>query len=347
MRRGRADLDECRGRGLQPASRIREVPKAGPALHFGLVDALDALPALSLTELRYVVAVEQHRHFGRAAAACHVTQPTLSAGIKKLEQTLGVVLFERSRRSVAPTPVGSEVASQARRVLEETRALVQLAAREARPLAGPLRIGVIPSLGPYVLPWLLPLLEEAFPELEPRPQEAITAELVEALLGHRLDAALLALPIDESRLQTLPVFEEPFFLLLPAGHALARRKRVSERDLAQLRVLLLTEGHCLREQALSICDRAEAETGIQGADVRATSLETLRHLVAADMGTTLLPALAVEPDATATRALPFRAPAPTRKIALAYRRSYPRLGDLEKLADAIRRALPAAVSRLD
>ncbi len=136
-------------------------------------------------------------------------------------------------------------------------------------------------------------------------------------------------------------------MLLPASHALARRKRVSERDLARLQVLLLTEGHCLREQALSICDRADAQTETQGADVRATSLETLRHLVAADMGTTLLPAVAVEPEATSTRAVPFRSPAPARRIALAYRQSYPRPGDLAKLGDAIRQSLPAAVSALE
>jgi LysR family hydrogen peroxide-inducible transcriptional activator len=313
------------------------------------VDALDALPALSLTELRYVVAVEELRHFGRAAAACHVTQPTLSSGVKKLEGTLGVMLFERTRRSVQPTPVGVEVARQARRVLEETALLVQVVARESRPLAGPLRIGVIPSLGPYVLPWLLPLLEQAFPELEPRPQEAITAELVDALSAHRLDVALVALPLDEPRLRTLPIFEEPFFLLLPADHRLAKRKRVGERDLAGLQVLLLTEGHCLREQALSICDRAEAETRTHGADVRATSLETLRQLVAAGMGTTLLPAMAVEADApgASTRALPFQEPAPVRRIALAYRQTYPRPDDLRRLAVAIRGALPPAVRALD
>lgn len=307
----------------------------------------EIVSAISLTELRYLVAVDEERHFGRAAARCNVTQPTLSAGIKKLETTLDVTLFERTRRSVRPTAVGSEAASQARRILEEVDVLARLAAREARPLSGPLRVGFIPTLGPYLLPWLLPALEGAFPDLVLRLQEAVTAHLVESLLEHRLDAAFVALPVDVGSLEAIPLFEEPFWLLLPAGHPLAKGSRVAERDLAGERILLLTEGHCLRDQALELCERNAAQ-GEGGSDFRATSLETLRQLVAARVGCTLLPALAArahEPsEATVLR--PFRPPPPARRIALVHRRTYPRPDDLARLAEQVRAALPEAVTRL-
>lgn len=312
------------------------------------MEPLDSIPALSLTELRYLVAVEELRHFGRAAAACHVTQPTLSSGIKKLETTLGLVLFERTRRSVRPTAIGAEIARQARRVLEETDTLVAMAARESRPLAGSLRLGVIPTLGPYLLPWLLPRLEAAFPELAPKPHEAVTEEILEALLAHKLDAAFLALPVEESGLDALPLFEEPFQLLVPASHRLAGRKQVGERDLAGERVLLLTEGHCLRDQALSLCERAEADARPHGADVRATSLETLRQLVAAGMGTTLLPAMARRADdaGPAVRCIRFRKPTPSREIGLVYRSTYPRPAELGEVAKVVRRELPEGLRKL-
>ncbi|MGH0028778.1 MAG: LysR substrate-binding domain-containing protein [Myxococcota bacterium] len=305
--------------------------------------------AISLTELRYLVAVDELRHFGRAAASCHVTQSTLSAGIKKLESTLGVLLFERTRRSVRPTPIGQELAQRARAVLEETEALVRRASAAAEPLSGPLRLGVIPTLGPYLLPWLLPLLAERFPALQPRPHEAVTEELLERLRGHRLDAAFLALPVDEPSLVALPLFDEPFWLLVPADHPLARRRRIREADLSGARVLLLTEGHCLRDQALSLCERAEAEAGRDAQDLRATSLETLRQLVAAGLGCTLLPALAVPSEqgtGRPTALLPFVKPAPSRQIALVHRRSHPRPEDLAAIAAAIREGLPDGVGVL-
>lgn len=308
----------------------------------------EVVSAISLTELRYLVAVDDERHFGRAAARCSITQPTLSAGIKKLETTLGVTLFERTRRSVRPTAIGTEVANQARRILEEVDVLARVVAREARPLSGPLRVGFIPTLGPYLLPWLLPALERAFPDLVLRLQEAVTAQIVESLLEHRLDAAFVALPVDVGSLDAIPLFEEPFWLLLPAGHRLAQRSRVREEDLAGERILLLTEGHCLRDQALDLCERNAAEVEAGARDVRATSLETLRQLVGASMGCTLLPALAAkthEPAAT-TVLRPFRAPAPSRRIALVHRRTYPRPEDLERLADVVRESLPEGVTAL-
>jgi len=304
--------------------------------------------ALSLTELRYLVAVDDTRHFGRAARRCHVTQPTLSAGIKKLESTLGVTLFERSKRSVRATPAGSEVARRARRVLEEVEALAQLAARESEPFSGTLRLGFIPTLGPYLLPWLLPTLEGAFPSLRLRLQEAMTGQLVEALREHQLDAAFLALPARVASLAEIPLFDEPFWVLAPASHRFAKRDRVSERDLAGERILLLTEGHCLRDQALEVCHRAQSEDP-EAADFRATSLETLRQMVRAGIGTTLLPALAASgerddgPEA-GTVLRPFRRPAPMRRIGLVHRRSYPKPEELARLAEAVRGALPEGVT---
>jgi LysR family hydrogen peroxide-inducible transcriptional activator len=311
------------------------------------VSVPDLTPSVSLTELRYLVAVEEQRHFGRAAAACHVTQSTLSAGIKKLESTLGVLLFERTRRSVRPTPVGQELAQRARDILEAVEALVRHAQSGAQPLAGPIRLGVIPTLGPYLLPWLLPLLAECFPKLQPRPHEAITEEILERLHGHQLDAAFLALPVDDASLVVRPLFDEPFWLLTPADHPLARRRRVRESDLSGERVLLLTEGHCLRDQALSLCERVEAEAGRGAQDLRATSLETLRQLVAAGLGCTLLPALAVPSErgtGRPTRPLPFVRPGPSRRIALVHRKTHPRPADLEALAKAIRKGLPEGVT---
>jgi LysR family hydrogen peroxide-inducible transcriptional activator len=305
--------------------------------------------ALSLTELRYLVAVDDTRHFGRAARRCHVTQPTLSAGIKKLEATLGVTLFERSKRSVRATPTGSEVARRARRVLDEVDALARLAARDAAPLSGSLRVGFIPTLGPYLLPWLLPALGAAFPALRLQLREAMTGELIDALREHQLDAAFLALPAQVASLAEIPLFDEPFWVLAPATHRLAKRKRVSEGDLAGERILLLTEGHCLRDQALEICRRAEAQEADDGTDFRATSLETLRQMVRAGIGTTLVPALAARsaPDEGASpRAVlrPFREPQPVRRIGLVHRRSYPKPEELARLAEEVRAALPEGVT---
>ena len=303
-----------------------------------------AFTAVSLTELRYLVAVDAEQHFGRAAARCHVTQPTLSAGIRKLEGTLGVTLFERTQRSVRTTAVGRELVAEARQILDATERLYERAAASDGPLTGPWHLGFIPTLGPYLLPWLLPLLHAAFPRLRPCPIEATTDELIGALREHRVDAAFLALPVVEDGLEEIPLFDEPFDLLVSSEHRLARRARLRAEELAGERVLLLTEGHCLRDQALDVCERHAAVTDPGDPDVRATSLETLRQLVAAGLGSTLLPALAVRPDHDdVTRRIPFQQPAPHRRIGLVHRRSFPRRGDLEQLAEVVRAGLPEQV----
>lgn len=303
--------------------------------------------AVSLTELRYAVAAADHLHFGRAARACHVTQPTLSAQIQKLERTLGVQIFERTSKSVRLTSIGRIVVEEARGVLAATQRLTELATSERDPLSGPLALGVIPTLAPYLLPWLVPPLVAAFPRLELAFREQKTSDCLDDLAHHRLDAAILALPVSGTGLVAQPLFAEPFWFLVPKQHPLSRRKRVSLPDLAGERVLLLEEGHCLRDQALEICDRARVQREPTKSDFRATSLETLRHMVAAGMGTTLIPALALDEEASANGAvpIPFAAPAPTRTMGLVTRRTHPRASDFRALADFIRASLPASVTR--
>ena len=300
------------------------------------------LTAITLTELRYIVAVADTGHFGRAAAECHVSQPTLSTQIKKLEEQLGVSIFERTSKRVRLTAAGERIVARARAILEEIRAIGDEARGQQEPLAGPFRLGVIPTLGPYLLPWLLRPLQSAFPRLQLVLQESITATLLDDLAAHRLDVAVLALPVTAPGLTAEPLFDEPFFVLAPASDPLAARQRVRESDLAGHRVLLLTEGHCLRDQALEIC--GSGRTSHDDA-FRATSLETLRHMVAAGFGCTLLPALAVPSlsQAQTTIARPFRTPAPHRRIGLAWRQSFPNAAAVQTLAAFVRAHLPPGV----
>lgn len=276
----------------------------------------------SIRQLEYAVALADALHFGRAARACHVTQPALSAQIQALEGDLGVLLFERSRRGVRVTRAGSGVIARARDVLRGLDALVE-SAREARaPLCGPLHLGVIPTVAPYLLPGWLPRVREAHPALRLFLHEDRTATLVERLRQGELDLLLLALPLDDPAIETLPIFREPFVLAAPRGHPLAGgRGTLRESDLAREPVLLLADGHCLREQALAVCRQAGAR---ESQEVRAASLSTLVQMVAGGLGVTLLPASAVAVEARGREEIairPFRAPGPSREIGLAWRRS--------------------------
>jgi LysR family hydrogen peroxide-inducible transcriptional activator len=303
------------------------------------------LSAVTLTELRYAVAVAEHRHFGRAAAACFVTQPTLSAQVAKLERTLGVKLFDRTSKAVLPTPEGEEIVREARAVLAAAERIVEVARSQSEPMTGTWRLGVIPTLAPYLLPWLVPPLREAFPRLALVFREMKTAEVLSEIAQRRLDCGLLAMPVTAEGLAIEPLFDEPFLLIAPRNHALAAKKTVSESDLAGERVLLLDEGHCLREQALSICARAGALDATGEGDFRATSIETLRHMVAGGMGLTLLPALALR-DGQArgdVAVVPFAEPAPSRSMALVFRASHPRARDYVQIAAFVREHLPAEV----
>ena len=295
---------------------------------------------MTLQDLRYLVALVEHGHFGRAAEACHISQPTLSTQIKKLEEQLGATLFERTNRSVRVTAVGEEIVGRARQILADVEAIVGVGRRVSGPLAGAFSLGVIPTLGPYLLPWLVPALKKDYPALRLAVREDLTAHLLERLVSHRLDAALVALPVSDDRLETLPLFDEPFWFAEPKGRRRASTKVMTEDDLRGRQLLLLTEGHCLRDQALSICGTTDRDA--EG-DFRATSLETIRQMVATGMGSTLLPAMACgDLHALAVTARPLEQGV-GRRIGLAWRHRYPRVRDLHLLAQTLRTHLPQGV----
>jgi LysR family hydrogen peroxide-inducible transcriptional activator len=275
---------------------------------------------MNLRDLQYLVALAETRHFGRAAERCHVSQPTLSAQLKKLEEYLGVALIERRPRKVALTASGEAVIERARHMLQGAEDIRALARASQDPLAGPLKVGLIPTLGPYLLPRVMPRIAQALPKLALLLHEYQTAPLVQRVLDGELDLAILALPADTRGLQTRPLFAEAFLVAMPEQHRLASKRRLRTPDLAGEKLLLLEEGHCLREHALEACARAGAED--QG--FRATSLETLRQMVASGAGITLLPRLAAEGPFASARGLvvrPFAPPVPSRTIGAAWRRS--------------------------
>ena len=298
---------------------------------------------MTLQDLRYVVALADHGHFGRAAAACDIGQSTLSTQIKKLETQLGVTLFERTTQSVSVTAIGAEIVGRARQVLADVEAIASVGQHISGPLVGGFSLGIIPTLGPYLLPWLVPALKAGFPDLRLTVREDLTTPLLERLGSHRLDAALVALPVPDSRLETLPLFDEPFWFAEPKGCNPTTAKVMTEDDLRGRRLLLLTEGHCLRDQALAICGTGENE--LEG-DFRATSLETILQMVATGLGSTLLPAMAcgeLRTRAITTRRLEAGI---GRRVGLVWRRSYSRLRDIHLLAETLRDHLPTGVHRI-
>ncbi len=272
---------------------------------------------VSLRQLRYLVAVAEHLHFGRAAKACHVSQPSLSAQIAQLEDELGTALFERGARRVLLTAAGQGAAARARRILHDVQDLVDTAKLSADPLSGPLKLGVIPTIGPYLMPRLLPALRAAYPQLKLFLREDLTDNLLARLRAGELDVLLLALPLEETGLDTLPLFDDAFCVAMPVGHPLAAKNTLTEADLAGQDLLLLEEGHCFRDQALAVCRRSG---GMTHQEFVGTSLESLRQMVVGGVGITLLPDMACH-DATPGLVLrQFHAPVPTRHIGLAWRR---------------------------
>ncbi|MFS8136670.1 MAG: DNA-binding transcriptional regulator OxyR [Thermomonas sp.] len=276
---------------------------------------------MNLRDLRYLVALADLRHFGKAADACFVSQPTLSTQIKKLEEELGVTLIERAPRKVMLTAAGQDVVARARRIVADVDQMKEAARRSRDPESGSLRLGVFPTLGPYLLPHVLPKLQVRFPNLELLLVEEKSDVLLARLREGKLDAALLALPVHDDQLHAEFLFEEPFVLAAPAQHPLASRRSLSMDDLTEHTLLLLEDGHCLRDQALDVCRLSGAN---EKAGFRATSLETLRQMVAAGIGVTLLPALSVHAPVVQPaniRLVNFREPVPSRQIALVWRRS--------------------------
>ncbi len=304
---------------------------------------------MNLRDLKYLIAVADHRHFGRAAEACCVSQPTLSGQLKKLEDYLGVVLFERTNKSVVTTPAGQAILRHARLAVEQAEAIQEVAEAHRDPMAGSLRLGVITTLSPYLMPLVLRPLGERHPGLRLVLSEEMTAVLLGRLRDHGVDAALLATPVDDGDLEAIPLFDEPFWVAYPPRHPLAELGEISARDLARGDLLLLTDGHCLAEQARSLCGAAALPRSPEASDLRATSLETLLHLVSAGFGTTLVPALAIRKSWLTERGIivrPLRFPEARRTVRLVYRRAFPRVQALNALAQVIVDHLPATVSVL-
>lgn len=299
---------------------------------------------MNLRDLKYLIAVADHRHFGRAAAASFVSQPTLSTQLRKLEDELGVSLIERAPRKVMLTPIGMEIVERARRVVSEVEQMKEAARRSRRPEAGAVRLGIFPTLGPYLLPHVIPPIRERYPDLQLLLVEEKSDELLARLRDGRLDAAILALPMHDDQLHQEYLFEEPFVLAVPEQHRLAGQAALSVDDLANENLLLLEDGHCLRRQTLDVCHLAGAH---EKSEFRATSLETLRQMVASNVGITLLPALAVQPPVTQPRhirLLPFTGTQPSRRIAMFWRRSSAMSGFLEGLAAEFRSLPPALLA---
>jgi LysR family hydrogen peroxide-inducible transcriptional activator len=294
---------------------------------------------MTLTELRYIVAVARERHFGRAAEACHVSQPTLSVAVKKLEEELDVKLFERGASEVSLTPLGEEIVRQAQAVLEQAAAIKEIAKRGHDPLTGPLRLGIIYTIGPYLLPALVRRTIERTPQMPLMLVENFTVRLLEMLRSGELDCAILAEPFPDAGLAIAPLYEEPFVVAVPRTHPLATRDQVSSAELKRETMLLLGTGHCFRDHVLEVCPEfARFSSDAEGIrkSFEGSSLETIKHMVASGMGLTVVPWLSVPPEPQPHVAyVPFAPPVPTRRVVLAWRRTYTRYEAIAALRNAV------------
>lgn len=297
---------------------------------------------MTLTELKYIVAVARERHFGRAAEACFVSQPTLSVAVKKLEEELGVVLFERGGNEVSVTPIGQKIITQAQLVLEESVNLVELARQGHDPLAGALRVGVIHTIGPYLLPHLVPKQIEQTPQMPLLLQENFTERLLELLRQGEIDCAIVALPLPDTSFAMQELYDEPFLVALPAHHPWVDRAFIDAHELKNETMLLLGTGHCFRDQVLEVCPElsrySATSEGIQRT-FEGSSLETIRHMVAAGIGITVLPKSSLAMPGLENQLLryvPFQAPVPDRRVVLVWRRSFPRPAAIVALTRAVR-----------
>ncbi len=298
---------------------------------------------MTLQELRYLVALADCGHFGQAAEACFVSQSTLSTGLKKLEDYLGVIVFDRSLRRVTPTPIGHEIVESARRIVEEAGRIREVASQAGDPMDRTVHLGVIPTLAPYYLPHVLTRVREAHPGLRLLLREEMTPYLLARLAEGNLDAGLLALPIHDPNLEVAPLFVEPFLAAMPADHPLAAATEVNIDDLAQAGLLLLEEGHCLRDQALDACHLQ----GLISEEIRATSLETLRQMVAMGLGVTLIPTLArVGSSGQQVAMKPLAAPGAARSIGLVWRRRSPLAHTMAQLAQTLASRLPPGTLKI-
>ncbi|HVL59196.1 MAG TPA: LysR substrate-binding domain-containing protein [Burkholderiaceae bacterium] len=312
---------------------------------------------MTLTELKYIVAVARERHFGRAAEGCFVSQPTLSVAIKKLEDELGVQLFERGSAEVTVTPIGQRIVEQAQRVLDESSAIKEIAKQGMDPLAGPLRLGVIYTIGPYLLPILVRRLIDEAPRMPLLLQENFTVKLLELLRQGDIDVAILAEPFPAQGFVTQAVYDEPFVVAVPRGHPWANRGAIASTELKQQTMLLLGTGHCFRDQVLEVCPElsrySQASAGIQKT-FEGSSLETIRHMVASGIGITVLPWMAMpsavieqrDDDDSLLVYRPFEPPPPTRRVVLAWRKSFTRTRAIEAVRHALLNAQLPGVTKL-
>lgn len=307
---------------------------------------------MTLTELRYIVAVAREGHFGRAAESCFVSQPTLSLGVKKIEQELGVTLFERGHHEVVLAAEARPLIEQAARILEQAQYLRALAKRSAMPMEGTLRIGAIGTVGPYLLPYLLPMLHERAPGLSLVIEEQLEAQLTDRLKRGELDLVLVSMPYREAGIETMSLYEEPLVVVLPIAHPLTRKSAISMADLTEETVLLLGEGHCFRDQVLALQPHWEhMPAAAPGANpkLEGSSLETIRCMVASGIGVSVLPCSAAGADRYAQRLVTIRrfaGTSPTRTVALAWRGTYARTAAVDLLADAIRQCPLSGVRML-
>jgi LysR family hydrogen peroxide-inducible transcriptional activator len=296
---------------------------------------------MTLTELKYIVAVAREKHFGRAAEACFVAQPTLSVAIKKLEDELGVVIFERGGTEVSMTPLGAQIVAQAERVLEQTNSIREIAKQNKDPLAGPFRLGIIYTIAPYLLPPLVKTMIDRVPQMPLVLQENLTVKLIELLRQGEIDAAIMALPFAAPGMLAQPLYDEPFVVALPSQHPWAGKKEISPQELKSETMLLLGNGHCFRDQVLEVCpEMSRFSTSSDGIarTFEGSSLETIRHMVASGIGITVLPRASV-PDMDnrqgMLRYVPFETPVPTRCVVLAWRKSFPRTAAIEAIRQAV------------
>jgi LysR family hydrogen peroxide-inducible transcriptional activator len=295
---------------------------------------------MNLRALQYFVKLADLQHFSKAAKACFVSQPTLSTQIKKLEEELGVQLVERSPKNIMLTPVGEEIADRARLVLRDIEQIRSVARRSGNPAKGTLRLGLFPTLAPYFLPHVVPGIRKAYPELTLQLAEEKTETILSMLRKGSLDAGVLALPIDGEGLSIEILFDEPFVMAVPNNHPLAEKSKIVMADLTHTELLLLEDGHCLRDHALEVCAMAGARERV---DFHATSMETLRQMVAAEVGVTLMPLMAVKPPIAKTANVttrPFADPVPSRTLALVWRTSSALSGFLTELAGSLK-AVPS------
>lgn len=306
---------------------------------------------MTLTELRYIVAVARERHFGRAAQSCFVSQPTLSIAIKKLEDELGVTLFERGGQEVAVTEIGERIIEQSQRVLEEAETVKRLAGEHQNELVGPLKLGVIFTIGPYLLPRLIPALRILAPEMPLILEENYTARLAEMLKRGEVDAIIVADPFDEAGTVARPLYDEDFVVATPKGHPWEKRGAVMSCELADESVLLLTQGNCFRDQVLQSCSelasRSLHHSGLAGM-LQGSSLNTIRHMVASGMGITVLPMTSVSAaDEGLLSIVPFATPAPSRRVLLVTRKQFFRKKAIDVLQQAVFRSGLAGVTMLE